>query len=121
MINACSMWPSIPGRANDHGGGGMPDRLRARVRPRVEPLVAAAQLVEKTQLTDPTLFQAEKWQEEAWGFHDCADEETEILTEDGWRRHDALHVGARVLTLDHDTGSSGWEPVLNVFRYQVTD
>lgn len=64
---------------------------------------------------------AETWQEEVWGYYDCADEATEILTEDGWRRHDQISIGTRVLTLDHESGSAGWEPVLDLFRYEVTD
>src|SRR5688500_1979778 len=48
----------------------MPDRLRARTRPRPDPLVASATLIEKTQLSDPTLLQSEKWQDEAWKFLD---------------------------------------------------
>lgn len=52
----------------------MPDRLRTRTRPRSEPLVASATLVDKVQLTDPTLFQPERWQDEAWGFHDSLGE-----------------------------------------------
>ncbi|MEU3017334.1 MULTISPECIES: N-acetylmuramoyl-L-alanine amidase [unclassified Nocardiopsis] len=47
----------------------------------------------------------------------CADEETQVLTEDGWRSFRELHAGDVVLTLDHDTGTSRWQPVqaVNVF------
>ncbi|WP_306368293.1 N-acetylmuramoyl-L-alanine amidase [Nocardiopsis sp. CC223A] len=47
----------------------------------------------------------------------CVDEETQILTEDGWRPFDAIAPGDLVLALDHTTGLSGWQPLLavNVF------
>lgn len=44
----------------------------------------------------------------------CADEETEILASDGWKRYSDLEVGEEVLTLNHETGLSEWEPVLDV-------
>lgn len=47
----------------------------------------------------------------------CADEETEILTETGWKRHHELVVGERVLALDHHSGLAEWQPIeaVNVF------
>ena len=47
----------------------------------------------------------------------CVDEETEILTGEGWRRFDAVVPGDLVLTLDHSTGLSRWQPLqaVNVF------
>ncbi len=47
----------------------------------------------------------------------CVDEATEILTEDGWRGLGALAPGDLVLTLDHTTGLSRWQPLtaVNVF------
>lgn len=53
--------------------------------------------------------------------HWCVDEETEVLTDRGWRRQDALTVGDTVLTLNHDTGLSEWGPVLDVYRAEVVD
>lgn len=44
----------------------------------------------------------------------CVDEKTEILTGRGWQRHDQITVGEQVLTLDHATGLSRWEPLLAV-------
>ncbi|MFI6813876.1 peptidoglycan-binding protein [Nonomuraea sp. NPDC050328] len=44
----------------------------------------------------------------------CVDEETEILTQDGWKSHRTLRAGDPVLTLDHETGASRWQPVLEV-------
>jgi hypothetical protein len=41
----------------------------------------------------------------------CADTETEILTEDGWRRYDQLLVGDICLTLNIETGLAEWQPV----------
>lgn len=48
---------------------------------------------------------------------ECVDETTEILTEDGWKHHDGLNVGDRVLTLNHETGLSEWQPVEYVNRF----
>ncbi|MDT0330775.1 hypothetical protein [Nocardiopsis lambiniae] len=47
----------------------------------------------------------------------CVDEETEILTEDGWRTFRDIAEGDLVLTLDHTTGLSRWQPLqaVNVF------
>ncbi|WP_051065541.1 N-acetylmuramoyl-L-alanine amidase [Nocardiopsis potens] len=47
----------------------------------------------------------------------CVDEETEILTENGWRGFTEVSEGDLVLTLDHTTGLSRWRPLLavNVF------
>ncbi|WP_252375216.1 MULTISPECIES: peptidoglycan-binding protein [unclassified Nonomuraea] len=44
----------------------------------------------------------------------CVDEETEILTRQGWRSWCELRPGDIVLTLDHGTGMSVWQPVLDV-------
>ncbi|PRX97869.1 peptidoglycan-binding protein [Allonocardiopsis opalescens] len=47
----------------------------------------------------------------------CVDEETEILTAAGWRTFRQIEPGDPVLTLDHETGMSEWQPLLavNVF------
>ncbi|WP_230466381.1 peptidoglycan-binding protein [[Actinomadura] parvosata] len=44
----------------------------------------------------------------------CADEETEILTRQGWVSYRRLRAGDLVLTLDHETGLSEWQPVIEV-------
>lgn len=44
----------------------------------------------------------------------CVDEETEILTSAGWKRYDALRAGNFVLTLNHQTGESEWQPCQEV-------
>jgi hypothetical protein len=44
----------------------------------------------------------------------CVDEQTEILTEDGWRSYRELNEGDSVLTLNHETGLSEWQPVIEV-------
>lgn len=57
--------------------------------------------------------------ERAGGFDErfCVDEETEILTDQGWKDYRDLHVGNRALTLNHETGFSEWQNVqaVNVF------
>lgn len=44
----------------------------------------------------------------------CVDEETELLTRQGWKSYRDLRAGDVALTLDHDTGMSEWQPVLEV-------
>jgi hypothetical protein len=53
--------------------------------------------------------------------HWCVDDKTEILTEVGWVTHDRLAPGDTVLTLNHETGLSEWQPVGAVKRWDVTD
>lgn len=47
----------------------------------------------------------------------CVDEDTEIFTEDGWKTFRQIEEGDIVLTLDHETGMSQWQPLqaVNVF------
>lgn len=51
---------------------------------------------------------------DGWG---CADERTQILTSKGWRTYDNLAVGDEVLTLNHETGLSEWNPVQKIAVY----
>ncbi|MEU6778673.1 peptidoglycan-binding protein [Nonomuraea angiospora] len=44
----------------------------------------------------------------------CVDEETELLTRQGWKSYRDLRAGDVALTLDHETGMSEWQPVLEV-------
>jgi hypothetical protein len=44
----------------------------------------------------------------------CADEETEILTADGWKTVHQLRAGDEALTYNHETGLSEWQPVQEV-------
>ncbi len=53
--------------------------------------------------------------------HWCTDEETEILTTEGWKRQDQVEVGDTVLTLNHGTGMSEWKPLQDVARFEVND
>jgi hypothetical protein len=53
--------------------------------------------------------------------HWCQDSETEIFTPAGWCRQDKLNVGDAVLTLNHDTGLSQWQPVEDIYRAQVVN
>ncbi len=56
---------------------------------------------------------------EVWGYYDCLDAETAILTIDGWRSHAEVDAGTLVLALDVETGLSRWEPIQKVNRYEV--
>lgn len=47
----------------------------------------------------------------------CVDEETEILTEDGWRFQHELEGSERVLTLNHETGQGEWHQLRAVHRF----
>jgi hypothetical protein len=53
--------------------------------------------------------------------HWCQDSETEILTPGGWCRQEELSVGDTVLTLNHDTGLSQWQPVEAIYRARVVN
>lgn len=53
--------------------------------------------------------------------HGCVDEETEILTENGWKLYNEVCVGENILTLNHDTGMSEWQPVQKMNIYDVKD
>lgn len=47
----------------------------------------------------------------------CVDEETEALTDQGWRRFSELAVGDRVLTLNPDTCLAEWQPINALWVY----
>jgi len=51
----------------------------------------------------------------------CVDIETEILTENGWKKYGEFKVGDKILTLNHDTGLSEWHPVDHINSYSVAD
>ena len=53
--------------------------------------------------------------------HWCFDTETKVLADDGWKGKDDLRVGDMVLTLNHDSGLSEWQPVLKVTAFEVGD
>lgn len=51
----------------------------------------------------------------------CCCEATEVLTPDGWRCHDQIAPGSVVMTLNHETGLSEWQPCSAVNRFEVLD
>ena len=53
--------------------------------------------------------------------HWCVDEETEILTRQGWVKQSDLRIGDSVYTLNHDTGLAEWNNVSDIYRAEVTD
>ena len=55
-----------------------------------------------------------------WGA-ECLDQETEILTQDGWRTYDKISVGDTVLTLNHESGQSEWQTVETLHVSPVMD
>jgi len=52
-------------------------------------------------------------------YHGCVDEETEILTQHGWKRYSELHEGDMTLGLDRVRNLIVWQPVqrVNVYEY----
>lgn len=54
--------------------------------------------------------------------HWCTDTNTEILTRSqGWVNQSELSVGDLVLTLNHETGTSEWQPVQEIYRANVVN
>lgn len=53
--------------------------------------------------------------------HWCADDETEVLTVDGWKRHDTLAIGDTIRTLNHESGVAQWQVVEDIYRADVVD
>lgn len=51
----------------------------------------------------------------------CVDPETEIRTVDGWKTYTELAVGDTVLTLNHVSGQSEWQPVRQVAIFDLVD
>lgn len=47
----------------------------------------------------------------------CVDEETEILTTDGWKTFRETAPGDLALTLNHSTGLAEWQPILDVYVF----
>jgi hypothetical protein len=50
----------------------------------------------------------------------CVDEQTQALTTNGWKSYHELNAGDLLLTLNHDTGESEWQPAqgIHVFPAQ---
>lgn len=56
------------------------------------------------------------------GNHWCLSMDTEIYSRDrGWVKQDELAVGDQVMTLDHEVGTSSWQPVQSIYRADVVD
>jgi hypothetical protein len=53
--------------------------------------------------------------------HWCTVPDVEIMSRTGWKTYDQLAVGEDVLTLNHDTGLSEWQPLLAVNTWDVVD
>ncbi|MDX3239374.1 hypothetical protein PV392_27540 [Streptomyces sp. ME03-5709C] len=53
--------------------------------------------------------------------HWCTLPTVQIMTHNGWKTHDQLTPGEMVLTLNHETGLSEWQPLQAVNTWQVTD
>lgn len=51
--------------------------------------------------------------------HWCVDDQTQILTESGWKFRDQVKVGDMVLTLNHETGCSEWGPIKDLYQAHV--
>lgn len=55
------------------------------------------------------------------GKSNCLTEDAVVMTMGGWKGVQSLSVGDLVLSLDHESGMSCWEPVTAVHRYDVID
>ncbi|MFI9591196.1 hypothetical protein [Nonomuraea sp. NPDC052265] len=53
--------------------------------------------------------------------HWCTVRSVEIMTAAGWKTYDQLSVGEPVLTLNHETGLSEWQPLEAVNTWDVID
>lgn len=53
--------------------------------------------------------------------HWCVVDTTQILTLNGWKTQENLQVGDVCLTLNHETGMSEWQPVLDIYRADVVN
>jgi len=53
--------------------------------------------------------------------HWCTVRHVEIMTGSGWKTYDQLTVGEPVLTLNHETGLSQWQPLTAVNTWDVVD
>ena len=53
---------------------------------------------------------------EAWSYG-CLTEDTEILTEEGWRHYHSAKVGTLVLGFNPQTGQFDWQPVEETFEF----
>lgn len=51
----------------------------------------------------------------------CVDQETQILTQEGWKFQDVLKDDDIVLTLNHDLGVSEWQPLEKIHRFDVVN
>lgn len=54
-------------------------------------------------------------------FYGCLDEDTEVLTRDGWVRYHKAHEGQHALCFDTADGSYRWSPVEGVIVYDYED
>ena len=48
----------------------------------------------------------------------CVPDDTEILTQDGWKRHEELTVGETVLTYNVDSDLQEWQPIEDIARFE---
>lgn len=53
--------------------------------------------------------------------HWCTVPSVQIMTQEGWKTHDQLVPGELVLTLNHETGLSEWQPLQAVNTWDVVD
>lgn len=63
---------------------------------------------------------AKKWGRSVVCGH-CFDDQTQILTPQGWVSHESLTDGSVVLTMNKDTGKGEWQQVEAVYRYTNFD
>uniref|UniRef100_A0A6H1ZSD7 Putative ATPase domain containing protein n=1 Tax=viral metagenome TaxID=1070528 RepID=A0A6H1ZSD7_9ZZZZ len=45
----------------------------------------------------------------------CVSADTEIMTKEGWKTHDRLHIGEKVMVLNPETKKSSFEPLIDIY------
>lgn len=83
------------------------------VNPHVEALAAFWRWV------FPDEYRAVRAAFDAGAAYYCVDDETELMTAEGWKRRSELVVGEEILTLNTESGLSEWLPLEHVFEYQL--
>lgn len=66
---------------------------------------------------DDRVRQVQRFHQEDRGWNDiayCVDDQTEILTQAGWKTYDLLSTSDFAYTLNHQTGAAEWQPVQDV-------
>lgn len=104
----------------------LPGDAYERTHPQTRPMKARGSMIGLSveemvgKMLDPVGAYESDEAEDIMGYG-CVDASTEILTLNGWTTQENVKEGDIVLTLNHETGFSEWQPVLFMNRYQVEE